>query len=455
MLEPSNHEVGEGEAATVRSRINAMLGRPAASTRFPCPVPTSVTPENLAAVPRVPHVLFRKNDGFHYMLLLTRGVDAAPTAYMMSRSLRVYRVAVAGPPAAFAGTLLEGELLEATVALGSERERDGAPRKRKRRRARISEFRVFRTLFLWGTDVRGHPFVPRHLATARLIADISGDEVAGHAMDRPAWAATVASHAAAGRLVSNQARLRLVAKPLFLVSDFRREAEAPAPNTDGLVLVPNVPHAELRHYPELKAKHVHTVDLRFVGFFTAPNNVEIDAMYSNGCTFVNAFRHLLFGGHHVVFTIKRNRAMDNWMLTFCQAGVRGDPSTTGERVVRSAVAIMECHLVLKRLKPAEAKRANAQEAQRVRALERARMGKNLSTVEEPRKFTYELTCEVLRERPDKTLPNTLTTLVSTIVQSSVLSMGKVAAMLEGAAVKAAPPCVGAPEGADGAPTPPS
>jgi hypothetical protein len=96
MLQPSDNVVPN--SAPVLRRINALLGRRPDDHRFPAAVPVSVTQSNLIAARNVPHVLFPKSDGFHYILFATRCPSTnEPTAYMLARNMLLFRVRVAGP----------------------------------------------------------------------------------------------------------------------------------------------------------------------------------------------------------------------------------------------------------------------------------------------------------------------------------------------------------------------
>lgn len=129
MLRPSN-DVIEDEAERKwaieklydqfgwRSRYEQLRALGKEVDQFPARVPEQINDYNLRSLRMAPYLVLDKTDGEHFGLIAVKR-DLRPTAYMINRALRVYRVEIAGPIEFFDGSAFEGELSEMRSVLVS------------------------------------------------------------------------------------------------------------------------------------------------------------------------------------------------------------------------------------------------------------------------------------------------------------------------------------------------
>lgn len=409
MLLPSQDEILDPVfRLAVMQQMNAMLGRKqrlvcrrsgesevgaaaraVAQLTFPSPTPVSVTLDNLRGLQHVPHVIFPKTDGFHFIALLTR-VDDVPVCVFTARNMRMFRVPVAAPMSAFRGSLFEGELAETGPDTVS--------------------FFLFRVLWIAGDDLRHQLFLRRHARLASLLSPAA----------TPLDAAQEA--AAAGRLRSMQPGLRFamkVPRPVCDMLEVARDGCGPTVACDGLIFVPNVTHNNmLRRYPELKAKSCHTVD-----FVLSASSITVDdrrllhveIKYTLGTELQDAFTKLSFGGEHVMPELVRCEPFHKWLR-----------ARKGLALGETHSDLVEFRVRLRPLTHAEMREKNHMENDRITTMRHTFWNDGTRNDDDirqaPRRFSKMLECRFQRVRPDKHFPNTLTTLVSTLAQSAALSM---------------------------------
>ena len=241
-----------------------------------------------------------------------------------------------------------------------------------------------------------------------------------------------------GQLVPLQPGLTIHMKrpypPMAMMQVFDHEVATYGPHAcDGVVLVPNVSHTDmLRKFPELKAKFCHTIDFVFrlqIIKYKGSVKQHINMLYTLGSELQDAHILLPIGPDHVAVKMENNDAFKEWR-TKNAAGLR-----TGDVVEN----VIECRCVLTKLSPAKARTWDRWDGERIHQMRNERWQDGTRNNEQllikPRHFKFLLTVSFIKVRADKTYPNTLRTIVSTLVQSNNMPMHKVAKELESLAMR--------------------
>lgn len=374
MQAPSDEELGVGspERLWVLSDLERMYAKRgekwsgAGVSRFPGTSPISVTSENLAQLRAVPHIVFPKDDGWHFILLFTR-VSGAPRTFAVARNLRIFALNVAAPSAFFEGTCVEGELLPPDA--------EGRCR-----------FALFKALWIAGEDLRASRFVARHalLRTFFPFPAPSADRAAEHP----------------GSVVSRHSRLFFDVKAMRPASTFLDIMAEERATCDGVILVPDCSDHDVvrKRFVEIKVKHVDTVDLAFRASRLADGRTEVSVNCVCGDELLDMFREFRYGEEDVYVQLERTPLLSEWVRR--RKGELGP----GERVTD----VIECRV---RLLP-----LTEDEITRIREKERAVRGRRRG-----RDWRRKLVVEPERLRPDKGAANRLHVIVSTLAQSSCIT----------------------------------
>lgn len=376
---------------------------------FPFTAPVSATLGNLTRAAHVQHCVFEKTDGYHFALLLTTYQGRAQ-GYMVPRNMAVYRVSIAGPLKFFEGTLFEGELIS------------------KGKSGRMLYY-IFRTLWLSGADVRDRTFLDRQYMASFSMAKVpKALHAAVGDMGHDAFSTFVKTEVREGHLISVQPGLVLGVKRPYPVKDLLGMWAKLGKYSDGVILVPNVPHYQVQRgqYPELKLKHHHTLDFVFRGTMVhaAKGVMEYQVLYSCGGVLVNALQHMMVAGEHV-----KVKVVDDKSTTAGRNFVRWKRELRRLSEGAHVDTVVECHVEYRALSDREVLDANEAARAFFNKQARAQLGKHLEELGEPRTFRHGLFLSFLKVRTDKTKPNALTTIVSTLLQSKKLTVEKAYSIL--------------------------
>lgn len=390
--------------ATERAAVWAFLGDKlgATSGAFPSPLPHVATRRALVRIADVrrPYLLLKKTDGYHYMLVLLR-VHNAPTAIMMSRSLKMYRISVGAPARAFDGTIMEGELL----STGS----DG-----------LMTFYIFRLLWLHGEDQRARSFKERQHMAASAIVKMSKSQCLANWMRSDVGVKFFHDQACEGRIGSRQPKLRFAVKRMYPVSAAKEIWASLGKYNDGIIITPDLSHFQLARLPELKLKATYTTDLLFRAYKSVrKERLDMEVLYLCGGSLINAYHHLMYNAADVALEVitdksaPRAKAFRVWLQGFRDI----EKGEVTEQII-------ECKVHLSTLTRAEAKRHNNAAAERRHAVAYSMYGAPDSELP-PRKFTYKLVCEFIKPRPDKDVPDSLPSIISLLAQERSVSVDDV------------------------------
>lgn len=391
---------------------------------FPARPPISVTTRNLAAVRTTPHVALPKTNGVHFLLVLTE-VGGLPRALMMDRALRIFGVAFAAPRAAFRGTVVEGELIEAAHLAGTDALAGCCLDPAATARA----FLVFEVLDVYGQNLRSWRYLDR-LHAFESVLPRAADR--GRCSQCAADATRLAQN---GRLLCMQPGLDLCVKQVYpavrMSRVYKRYAGA---GCDGIILAPDVAYTSA--LPTVKVKTEHSIDLRMeVQRVVDADGVQLSLQYSvcyeeadkdAGLTravrrvygLVDARKTLVYCGKDVDIEVVRNERLLVWLRQLWKHPVG---------TVQYAVG--EFRVTFRRLKAEEA----AEVSRRVRDIEKKRVRTHYGAHARARNFQWRMTVELQKIRPDKLYPNTLTTIVSTLAESTAMHPSRVQAFLSAVA----------------------
>jgi len=316
---------------------------------------------------------------------------------------------VAAPLPTFDDTLVEGEL----ILRGSN-----------------LHYLIFRVLYFRGKSIMAQPLLDRAKLIHPYIYEGDGTLLSdGELHDTLRRGCIVPRH---NKLTFHVKR----AYPASAMMEvFKAEvAEHGSDSCDGVVLVPNIGHRDmLSKYPELKAKFCHTLDfalrLRVVKY-KGDIKRHVEILYTLGDQLQDAHTLLLLGCDHVAVQVEDGDAFREW-----RAG------SSEFKVDDMMQDVVEFRCVLTPLSRKAAQTWDMRDWDRVQRLRNERWQDGTRNNEQlllkPRKFKFLLTMTFIKVRKDKTYPNTLPTIVSTLVQSNHMPMEKVATMVKAHAIRAA------------------
>jgi hypothetical protein len=257
----------KAKCAYLRQQVFQMWGM-RASLASPCPLPVSLSKENLATIMHQPYVVAPKHDGVRHLLLLTQYPKGVNIAVLITRNWTMYPLMVCGRNNYFKlGSLFDGELVREGI---EGKEGSGGPF------ATRLMYRVFDVVSVAGTSMVGEDYNNRYSTLQKLFFS-DGDSQTSSGSKAPDYEslydpknwATVSAPAVvrqSGKLVpcGNAEYLGFRCKRWYTLQELPVVLAVANSGADGLIFMPLLDGVccSRKHTRMFKWKTCHSIDLK-------------------------------------------------------------------------------------------------------------------------------------------------------------------------------------------------